>query len=77
MYGRKCSIMLGMAKRKKTAFNPWPARLKKIREDKDMTQAEAAEIVGTVLRTWQNWEYGRSRPSPMIAKLIDLLFGSK
>jgi len=61
-----------MAKKKST--NPWPAKLKAIRARLDISQREAAERIGTVLRTWQNWEYGRTRPNPMLAKLIDLTF---
>lgn len=62
-----------MAK-KKPAPNPWPGRLKRLRERHGLTQTEAAARVGTGLRTWQNWEYGRTRPNPMIAKLLDLTF---
>lgn len=54
--------------------NPWPARLKSIRAKYDLTQSEAAARIGTVLRTWQNWEYGRTRPNAMIARLIGLTF---
>ena len=72
--------MPSMAKRKKKPArkpdlsNPWPARLKAIRVRLDITQSEAAARLGTVLRTWQNWEYGRTRPNPMLARLIDLTF---
>ena len=55
--------------------NPWPARLRAIRAEHGLTQKQAAEKVGTVLRTWQNWEYGRRRPGAATAKLIQILFG--
>lgn len=60
--------------RKKRKPTSWPERLKRLRERHGLTQTEAAEKVGTVLRTWQNWEYGRRTPSATTAKLIDLLF---
>jgi DNA-binding transcriptional regulator YiaG len=54
-----------MVRKKKTATgdNPWPARLIRIRKRLNLTQREAAERIGTVLRTWQNWEYGRRIPN--------------
>lgn len=54
--------------------NPWPARLRAIRERHQISQREAAEKIGVALRTWQNWEYGRAEPTSATAKLIDILF---
>ena len=53
------AVMAPKKKKSASAGNPWPARLLAIRESRDLTQTEAAEKVGAVLRTWQNWEYGR------------------
>lgn len=37
---------------------PTGRRLKQIRQDAAVTQAEAAEAVGVAVRTWQGWESG-------------------
>jgi transcriptional regulator with XRE-family HTH domain len=37
--------------------------LKRLREEKGLTQATLAEAVGTSLRNVQNWEQGRRDPS--------------
>jgi DNA-binding transcriptional regulator YiaG len=65
------------AKTPPASTNPWPRRLKALRERLGLTQTEAAERIGTVLRTWQNYEYGRRQPGPMVAKLIELAFPEK
>jgi DNA-binding transcriptional regulator YiaG len=77
--------MSAMAKKRKppptpepaSRKNPWPARLKAIRVRYQLTQTEAAQRIGTVLRTWQNWEYGRRQPSTTTARLIELTFPMK
>ncbi len=64
-----------VAKKKPTSARvDWPTKLVAIRERYKVSQREAAERVGTVVRSWQNWEYGRRVPNAMAAKLIDLIF---
>lgn len=40
-----------------------PARLRQMRSRLGLTQAEAAELLGTGLRTYQEWEHGRQSPA--------------
>lgn len=54
--------------------NPWPARLKAIRDRHGLTQEEAAARINAPLGTWRGWEQGRRRPNPMIQRLIELAF---
>jgi transcriptional regulator with XRE-family HTH domain len=44
------------------ASNPWPAKLKALREARGWTQAEAAERGGFPYRSWVNWELGDRVP---------------
>lgn len=37
-------------------------RLKQLREDRNLTQEQAAKKVGAKFRTWQSWEHGVSIP---------------
>lgn len=62
-------------RRKPPGRNPWPKRCKDLRTRSKLTQAAAAAKVGTVLRSWQNWEYGRTRPNAAAARAIELAFG--
>ena len=52
-----------------------PARIREIREQLGLTQAQAAERIGVARRTWMYWESpGRHQaPSPAAAKLIQML----
>jgi len=70
--------MNGMAKKKATPaqpVNPWPARLKALREFyDDMSQTDAAAKVRVPIGTWRNWEQGR-RPLPdHVTLLLELTF---
>jgi len=38
-----------------------PEEIRDWREARDLTQAEAADIAGVDLRSWQRWEYGERR----------------
>ncbi len=62
--------MIGMAKEVKI---PTPKEIKKIRVKLGLTQAEAAEKVGSAQGIWAAWETGRRKPSRQSALLIDLL----
>lgn len=69
-----------MAQKKKKpepASNPWPARLKKLRDDLNITQREAAERVRVHLRSWAKWEYGDQIPSESHQLLIEMLESGK
>ena len=72
----KWCIMPSMAQRKPKAAgdSPWPDRLKAIRKHYKLSQRAAAEKIGAVLHTWQNWEYGRSAPTAATARLIEITF---
>jgi DNA-binding transcriptional regulator YiaG len=61
-------------KRRPAAPNPWPGRLYALREFYHINQREAAERVSAPRATWRNWEQGRRRVSPMIARLLELAF---
>ncbi len=63
--------MAVMAKKNPT---PWTAkRVKALRERLDLTQAEAAALVGVTRRQWAAWEAGESKPSGPASKLLQLL----
>ena len=55
---------------KKKATNPWPKRLKALRERHGLTQAAAAAKVGVAMRTWISWENDHRQPSGPAALLI-------
>lgn len=70
--------MLTMSKKKKGSArltNPWPDRLRGLRlRHGDISQSQAAALLDVPLKTFQNWEQGRNRPSAALAKLIGLVF---
>lgn len=44
------------------------------RQDRDLTQAQAAEIAGVGFRSWQRYEYGE-RPVPQwLADVLDVRY---
>jgi len=54
--------------------NPWPARLKAIRERYKLTQTEAAARVRISQSQWSAFESGARTPTRPIAHLIELVF---
>lgn len=46
------------------ASNPSPADIRSARESAGLTQTEAAALVHTTCRTWQQWEAGDRRMHP-------------
>jgi len=46
--------------------------VKKIREEKSLTQAQLAKIMGVSVQTIKNWEAGKKIPSTAMMKLSDL-----
>jgi DNA-binding transcriptional regulator YiaG len=66
--------MSAVATRRNKSGNPWPAKLKALRQHYGLTQQQACEEITAPLSTWRGWEHGRRRPSPMIDKLLRLAF---
>lgn len=58
----------------KDTGDPWPDRLRALRDALGLTQAEAADRVKAPVGTWRGWEYGRREPSAMIALLLEMAF---
>jgi len=52
--------------REAVGANPTPADLVAFREQHDLTQAEAAKLALSSLRSWANWESGERRMHPAI-----------
>ena len=53
-------------------MNPTPAQIRRARLAANLTQRQAAELIGYSLRMWEEWESGRS---PMRAVLFDAFTG--
>ena len=66
--------MTVMSKKPRKTANPWPKTLAGLRDALGLTQAEAAAKIDVPIGTWRNWEQGRRRPSPAIARLLWLTF---
>jgi DNA-binding transcriptional regulator YiaG len=47
----------------------------KSRTKAEHTQQQAAELLGVPVRTWQDWEHGRSTISPQLLRLYRHLAG--
>lgn len=45
------------------SYVPKPLEIRRAREKADITQAQAAQLVHTKTRSWQQWEYGEARMS--------------
>jgi DNA-binding XRE family transcriptional regulator len=60
-----------VAKRKPTA---WERKLRRLRADLGLTQAEAAERAGVALRTWISWENGQRTPGRLTQRLLAQAF---
>jgi DNA-binding XRE family transcriptional regulator len=45
---------------------PKPAQIRELRETYGLSQADAADVVYSALRSWQNWEAGEVRMHPAI-----------
>ena len=54
--------------------NPWPKKLKALRAHYDVTQEQVASRIHAPASTWRNWEYGRRKVSPTVARLLVLSF---
>lgn len=47
-----------------------PIEIKQARMDAGLTQQQAANLLHTSLRTWQQWEYGERRMHPAFIELF-------
>jgi len=48
------------------ARNPKPEEIRAAREAAELTQTEAALLIHSTLRTWQDWEAGIARMHPAL-----------
>ena len=55
-----------------TASTPAPAEILAAREAAGLTQTEAAAVIYSTLRTWQDWEAGARRMHPGLFELFQL-----
>ncbi len=66
--------MRTMAKRKpRGAANNWPERLRRLRDKRGWTQAQAAAHLHLSQSQWSQFESGVRKPTRPIAYLIELL----
>jgi len=67
---------LAIQRAKDGADNVFPIRLKMLRKEVNLTQQEMAAIMDVPVRTYSNWEQGRSFPSverfPHLAAFFDV-----
>lgn len=54
--------------------NPWPARLKRLRKRRKLTQTAAASLARVSASTWISWENDQRRPSGPALELLKLAF---
>ena len=51
-----------------------PGRIKRLRKKLGLTQEQFAATVGVTFSTVNRWESGKSAPSPLAMKQIELLY---
>lgn len=54
------------------ASTPLPADIRAARESAGMTQAQAATLIYSTMRAWQEWEAGNRRMHPGLWELFRL-----
>jgi DNA-binding transcriptional regulator YiaG len=64
----------GPQPRKPSPGNPWPEKLRKLRDALGLTQSHAAERAGVAARTWIAWENSQTRPSRLALALLKSAF---
>jgi putative transcriptional regulator len=52
--------------------NPTPQEIIKAREDAGLSQTDAAQMIYSTLRTWQDWEAGQRRMHPALFELFEI-----
>lgn len=68
-----------MSAKRRASANPWPARLRALRERITLrqghrfTQADAAAMFRVSTRAYVGWEHGTQIPTPSHQLLIDLI----
>ncbi len=62
---------------KSPASNPQPDEILGMRVNAGLTQSQAADVVYSVLRTWQQWEAGDRRMHPALFDYFLLKTGQK
>jgi len=55
----------------------WAKRLKELRADYDLTQAEAADKADVALRTWISWENEHRKPGAMAERHLRKAFSKE
>lgn len=50
--------------------NPTPAEIRQARESAGLSQTAAAALISSTMRTWQDWEAGKSRMHPGLWELF-------
>lgn len=50
--------------------HPQPEEIIKARQDAGLTQTEAAKLIYSTLRTWQDWEAAKARMHPGLWELF-------
>jgi DNA-binding transcriptional regulator YiaG len=50
--------------------SPTPEQIKQARQAAGLTQLQAAELIYSTRRTWQDWQYGKSPMHPAIWELF-------
>jgi DNA-binding transcriptional regulator YiaG len=53
-------------------MTPTPSDIKKVRESAGLTQIQAAELIYSTRRTWQDWEAGINPMHPALWELFKL-----
>lgn len=70
----KRKVRTGPPPRKPSPGNPWPKKLRAVRDKHNLTQAEAAARAGVAARTWIAWENSQAKPSRMATNLLIVAF---
>ena len=70
-------LCMSEERRKPKNRNPWPARLKKLRDSHGLTNEDIAKRLRIPLRLWKSWLYDNRIPSAAAQALISLLQDGK
>ena len=68
---------LGNIKAMKTLPQTLPEKLKAWRARRNLSQSQAAPVLGIPIDTLQNWEQGRNEPSILAKVALELIVESK
>ena len=52
--------------------NPEPSAIRAARDAAGLTQTQAAQLIYSTMRTWQQWEAGDRRMHPGLFKLFEI-----